>query len=815
MRVKRPGRILIVLAAIVCLAAFAFPTPAGAASAPAQTDPLQLDVIVGFDGYIQDGTWTPINVIASNDGSDVSGELRVEVESFSGTNAIYSRRIDLPQGSRKQVTFYAADVSTYGGDVQVDLVADGHTLTSQRTRISRVHPSTLLIGVWSDVPQGLADLAKVTPTSEETRIALLTVDDIPDNVLGWQALDVLAIADVDSGQLSAAQREAMREWVASGGRLLIVGGVGFQRTLAGLDAVMPVRAETTVNASVAPLAGLAGPGADQLPDSTTPVAAGELAEGTQVLAESDSIPLVVTRELGYGNVYYFAADPSLAPLAGWEGMPDLWQAILSTGEPLPAWAYGFSDQWSYARQAVATVPGVKLPSVLQLCGFLALYVILIGPVNFIVLSRLKRRELAWITIPGLILLFSGMAYVTGFQLRGSRAILHRLAVIRVPEDAEVQRVDSLLGVWSPRRARYDVALPEGFLAYPMQPEVGGALAVANRAVLEEGEHATLQDVRVDVGAVQPFVVEGSLEGPPPATGRLTLTLQDDALRVTGEVENLSSMPLQDGVLNIGGTVIELPDLEPGASIEVDEKLQEGRAARATGNALDPYPVGAEYYYPEWDNPLIEAISGGECFGQSLASRRCNLFMSILNGQPSSLGATVFYWAEEVPFSTEIVGGSSSNTDLALYAIDLETTLAPVSQGRVDVPPGLTSWQNLDDTYPYATPYDIYLYPGDQFTFHFEPLPLVGDLMVESFILHLATDVNGGGYAPTVQIRNVQSGRWEAQREIGYGDYRIEDVDRYVDGVGGVEIRLFGNEDAFGGQVTNLSISYSGVVTPEE
>ncbi|NOG49686.1 MAG: hypothetical protein HND48_09765 [Chloroflexi bacterium] len=69
-------------------------------------------------------------------------------------------------------------------------------------------------------------------------------------------------------------------------------------------------------------------------------------------------------------------------------------------------------------------------------AFLLAYVVLIGPVNYFILSRIGRREFAWLTVPGLIAVFTIAAWVTGFNLRGTDVTLSRLSVIESWPGAE-------------------------------------------------------------------------------------------------------------------------------------------------------------------------------------------------------------------------------------------------------------------------------------------------------------------------------------------------------------------------------------------
>src|SRR5206468_1921712 len=105
-------------------------------------------------------------------------------------------------------------------------------------------PETLLVGVLSDSPDSTKGISRIKPTSGDTKVATLTVDDIPDVGTGLISLDVLMIADTDTGKLSDAQRVALKEWVTGGGRLIIIGGPGFQPTLAGLQDLAPFKAQS-------------------------------------------------------------------------------------------------------------------------------------------------------------------------------------------------------------------------------------------------------------------------------------------------------------------------------------------------------------------------------------------------------------------------------------------------------------------------------------------------------------------------------------------------------------------------------------------
>ena len=108
--------------------------------------------------------------------------------------------------------------------------------------------------------------------------------------------------------------------------------------------------------------------------------------------------------MGLGSVYFLALDPKISPLGGWAGQEQLWTEI-ARRQPQPwPWDKGFQNSYNTA-EAVSNLGEIKLPSATFLLVFLCSYILIIGPLNYVVLSRTKRRELAWISIPIIGLVF--------------------------------------------------------------------------------------------------------------------------------------------------------------------------------------------------------------------------------------------------------------------------------------------------------------------------------------------------------------------------------------------------------------------------
>ncbi len=795
----------LILVGLLTLIALWPPAPLQAGES-AQGQGVTLDVDVGFDGYAETGEWLPVFVTAANSGPDVSGEIVVESSGLAGGVSRYARPIDLPRGSRKLVTLYLPEIPSLTAEVEVRLERRGRTLAVQKAVVQPIRPTTLLIGVWSDTPGALLSLRDVIPPGGEAFIARLDAAEIPDTAPGLHALDVLFVYDADTGSLSFEQRTALHDWVVGGGQLVLIGGANAARVLGGLADLSPLAARDAAPVSLEPLAAFIGqPFAQGVPTQAL-AASGTLAADARVLIAGEGGPLVAAREIGQGRVLFFAADPALEPLASWDKLGALWQAILESAGARPGWSYGFGENSDAARQAIGQIPGVSLPSVLALCGFLGLYIVVIGPVNYLVLRRLKRREWAWFTIPALVLIFAAAAYVTGFSLRGSRVIVHRLAVVQAWSGDDTARVDALVGLWSPRRSGYDVQLEPGYLARQVPRALGGGLSAVSSFNVQQGGAVTLRDLRVDVGSIQPFIIEGYTRSAPRIEGDLRLEPTGTGVQAIGDIINYSDIPLTNVTLLVAGSAISLGDLPANEVITVDSLAAAGSAVPLGGGGLVPYPPGATSY---WGGQLSTDLTGrSDCyysFGTGQDQRPCNLVNSILISEGRGSGAYLVGWAETVPLDTEVLNAVSEQIDLALYIVELRAELEGGLAAMSQIPPGLTTWQVLDASSGVyqPTPYGLYMDPGQSVVFRFEPLlPLEGPF--EGFVLHLDMYSYDQSLLGGLSVRNVITGDWDPiSPQIGD---TLVSGSRYVDARGGVELRVESSAQGYGVSIPRLDIS---------
>jgi hypothetical protein len=590
----------------------------------AQDGGLELMAAAGFDGLYEPSRAVPLVVSARNNGAAVEGEIQVLTSSTGDAGGlIFSAPLSLPTGADKRIplTIY---VPPFGGSLIVRLVSDGAVLAETRTnRLNGVSRDDLLYGVISPDPGGLAFLETIPGSRADAAVAYLSPGDLPEVASAWDALDVLVLDDTDTSRLTAGQSAALQAWVEGGGQLVVTGGPGGPMTAAGVADLLPVSVRGVESSGDLPALAEFGGEAFGAPGPYV-VATSDLATG-ETLIDQDGLPLLARRALGRGSVYFLALDPKAAPLAGWPGGVVLWDEIASGAPVLPPWAWGIQDGYA-AAQAVSYVQGLSLPSVWQLVLFLLLYTAIIGPINFLILRRINRRELAWITIPALVLLFSAVTFFTGFRTRGNNATLNIMSVAYGSANADTLRTQSVMGLYSPRRGRYDITLPYDSAAFPFQQGFGALVGGSNLDTVERAGEVTLRQVRTDTSEIATFIVDAHL--PRPAiSASAVLSTTGNEVEVT--VRNDTTETIENAVVIHGQEQDSLGDIAPGEVKTVALTLVAPSAASPTPDPM--FPAGFVYPQPLINDPSL-ILGTSEYYNDPIAYPRWQLIQSHYSGE---------------------------------------------------------------------------------------------------------------------------------------------------------------------------------------
>ncbi len=202
------------------------------------------------------------------------------------------------------------------------------------------------------------------------------------------------------------------------------------------------------------------------------VAALELELGTPIAVGGQSI-----HNVGTGLVI---SVPSLTALDvdGWSSLINPTRIVVA---PRDAWQSPELQLMSAATSA----GDQRIPGIPWLFAAVIGYAVLVGPVNFLVLRKVGRREFAWVTVP----LLSVLA-VAGFWLAGrerlQNTLVNHATVIFAAEDDPQAR--SAVAVAAGVGGEKTVTVPSHWLAYPgsVNPEMMGGMPVASAVARTDG-----------------------------------------------------------------------------------------------------------------------------------------------------------------------------------------------------------------------------------------------------------------------------------------------------------------------------------------
>jgi hypothetical protein len=799
---RRPMRTLLGTALLAIAALGLLPAPAIAA------DGFTMEAKALLDGHARVGSWMAISVHMKNDGPAVTGELRMTGGAQGRTR--FGQVVDLPTQSDKTFLLYAQPPS-FGRELEVAFVNGDQTIAKTKVAFT-IHDGTqLIVGVVAERPGDIVGGIDLLPNQNQLAPVIVSFDpeDLPERVEAWGGLDRLVWQDLDSNRLTPGQLEALRGWVAGGGRLVIVGGTAGPNSLAAFpDALLPYRPTATVNVAASSLTSLVG----NVPAGTVdlPALGGELTDGRALVTSGDR---VIAAERGYGNgaVTLIGFDPSTKWIADGSAGETLWRRLL------PARSYTglvLGDD-SQLVSAVSQLPSLALPPIGGLIGLLGAYILLVGPINYLVLRRLDRRDWAWITMPALIGVFAVGAYGFGAVLRGSEVLVNEVALVRGSPGATDGTAQVYIGVFSPSRGTYQVNVPGGaLLSAPISGDFFGGDGSASSLDVLQGDPAKVRDLAVGYGSLRTVRAETAVAVPLIQTD---LRLIDG--RLQGTVKNASTVTLQKPAVVLGGTVTVLKDLDPGAEAKVDV-------------AVAPVPLG---------EPLSDKVVGTLFFGDSgqFTADMTDQYIrhTIIDqltydpnfgstGSLSTDGAVVLAWGSGSLLPVDIVGQKPRATGNILYYLPTSVAVSGKTTFRGD----LLRSSTIDASAAFFSkdPFSINFGKGSatvayrpiSFTGTFAPTELAmglnfgGDMPIVAPVKTLEPlpsiptpcadpptpdcAVAGLDGLPEVELFDLATGDWVRLPHMAGGSrYAIAEPTRYIDPTSGSVVIRFVNDRSDG------------------
>jgi len=398
----------------------------------------------------QEGSNYVMQVTVENRGQDFYGTVQVVFMSQYGYgNCAYDTEISLPSQGKKQFTINVAEraADTIEGLCSLNFLdEEGRLLkTLSLKNVFGNLVSGIAVGILSDDYAGLTYMdaggTRLYLRGEDYPLNLIRLDG--DNLdVYLDGLYFLVIDRFNVSSLKGEQIQAIQKWVKDGGGLLIGTGAYAEQTLSGFD-------EDFLEIE---LLGVSGPGEENaLSDNINRYDY----YYNYTDAEIDFAQMSIAR-LDYnlaGNVFESPGNPAVYQSIG-DGAAAVYLCSLGDKElrKLDQYSVGYlyeelMDQAggfkSNKRQSEMESVGQRLLAFIDsrntvvdfsmLKRLIGIYVVLVGPVLYLVLRKCKKSEWYWVGVPAL-----GLLFILGVFLLGQGARVNETRVYSVT----AQRADS-------------------------------------------------------------------------------------------------------------------------------------------------------------------------------------------------------------------------------------------------------------------------------------------------------------------------------------------------------------------------------------
>lgn len=453
-----------------------------------------------------------------------TGMLRVTPEDNSGSTVAYGVDISLSAGETKTFRLVPTTLGN-NGRINIEILDEkGKVVYGERNDIFLSSGGDKVsVGILSDDYSALSYFdgigVEIDGAPGTTSIFELTKENFPEDANALSLMQYLLIDNFDTAGLSDEQYGALKTWVQEGGILILGLGSNYQNVLhcfndsfitgtLGTLEKKDVTWHVLQDASALPSMDTDTEGAteansgeqtgeeesteattgeekdggetEQTPEISEDT--GEIAEGCTLnldciefrledgesLSENTTEDSVYIKKAGSGRVVVLAYSMGMEPMSSSSSKKSIAKFIMEESQAIATRDkfYGMDQERGtmYSGLNVAAlVDTSRKPSAILYGIILLIYVVLVGPVLYLILKALNKREKIWIAVPLVTLVFTAVMYATGFLYRINKPQVSTFTVIQLQEEVKAEKIYT--NVVCPKPKEYTVQFAEGYTGF--------------------------------------------------------------------------------------------------------------------------------------------------------------------------------------------------------------------------------------------------------------------------------------------------------------------------------------------------------------
>lgn len=532
----------------------------------------------GIDGKGRFNTTIPTTITITNDGDDFSGQL---VTTFPESYQLQTAKVQplsMKAGETKTVKMYLSSypeqyyhnnrgqyVYIYEGDIESGKEVKDVKITNVKPTLYDFEAK--VIATYS-ANTSFATLQKLRAQNELNVEVIEHKGDfiLPDDARDLAMMTTILLDRQPLTELTEAQQRALLEWVEQGGQLIVDTPIS-GTLLAKHEPLTYSKTEESLTAQQLEKFAQGGTFFDGIAVKQATV--NEVANAK--VFSVDDIVLAATTSIGKGQLIQTTFSLGQAPFIEMDGYVQVIRKLLAMDEKSSYWMgqpknEQVANDLAYINELF---PSFSF-STWKIITALALYILIVGPILYVLLKKADKREHAWWIIPAISIIFSLAFFLFGAKDRLVSPQLQQAAVWKVTDDgAEKYFVQSVL---ANKQGDYTFALDEqtNAVAYNMGDTEFSNTQKTKWAYSEQTDDGSKLVLKnVNYWGVQSIVGHSKTTD----QGRFDVQLNNENGQMQGSIRNDFPFDLTDVRIWVGMTFIEVGALAQGETATIDAPIE--------------------------------------------------------------------------------------------------------------------------------------------------------------------------------------------------------------------------------------------------
>lgn len=802
------------------------PSAVSQAESESNNPNISLTVSYDYDNVIRAGYVVPAFIEIENKGAELDGEIQLNITPENSTQSIvYKMSVHVDENSTASYTLPFKALTTR--NVRAQLYQDNRVVAEAKVNRNGVKLAvTGLLGILSDNPQDVAYWKAVKRMPDiygnDTLVSPVELDEssFPEEDYLLDRFALLVLNHYDINKLNQKQQQSLVSWIKKGGVLLTDADLANAQAVQALAPLLEitVQGETALDGISEKIYELA----DASYSTKTEIKALSTVEpqGT-IIHQLDDQPMMMEYGVEKGRVFittFSLSEPALAHTSliysffGKAGMSALESSEMENA------MYNWNE--AVMTEAVRNIEWLDAASIGWVLILLIVFIVLVGPVNYAILSLKDKRDWIWFTAPALSIIFCAVIIGSGIYRHGSTPIASVVSVI----DSRGQDVNSssTIGIGAPGTGSYDISLgEEGFPSKYLYSDYyyyGGT----GEKISDMGTPQLYFDVSGETKVTFPrlsrwdmdsFKMERDIQ----LEGGLDVNITLEKKVTLYDVKNNTGSDLEDVTLALPDGYVRIPFLASGE--EKSGEVNEYAYTQNSGYSVASYGYGIQMDY----SYILGEIYGGPEFMQSsygvetddedtrtAAEKRQDytkftIMTQLLTnnyystGYVTYVGAsassgysatqyTAWAWSGELGKMDIDVNGSPAKNEMNLAVVLDDAVVSFESSQGLSIPKGyITGYvadiSGLKNGSAYVGNTDGYIVEGE-IIYEFQ-LPEVAEKYTIDSLLVSVAGYSDGDYH--VSFKNNSTGNWDSFRfNVAVSG---DSVQSYVNGEGIVQMQI--------------------------